>query len=143
MRKLSGCAKRCSAFEFWRTDPFDDGEWGTGISVGFETETYRYLFAIGATAWFFYGEEPFEASASIDIGRNLQGFGSSEHIKWESDLYFEDDGSLTLSAGPALYWKFTDTVHGKISWKHDFSDRQGVVDHGNGNGVKIGIGFVF
>lgn len=88
-----------------------DGEWGGGLSLGFETETYRYIFAMGAAAWFFSGDEPFEASASIDIGLNLHGFGSSGHIKLESDIHFEDDGSLTFSSGPAFYWKFTDTVH--------------------------------
>lgn len=120
-----------------------DGEWGTGLSLGYETETYRYLFSAGVTAWVFYGDEPFETIASVDVGRNFQGFGSSGHIKWENDLHFEDDGSLTWSTGPALYWMFTDTVHSKVSWKHDVSDRQGVVDHGNGDGVKFGIGFVF
>ncbi len=56
---------------------------------------------------------------------------------------FEDDGSYLLKAGLALYWKFTDTIHGRAEWKHDFIDYRGVLDHGNGETVKIGLGFVF
>ncbi len=120
-----------------------DNEWGQGVSFGYESETYEWIFSAGATAWVFYGEEPFEASASIDVGRNLHGFGSSGHINWETDAHFEDDGSFTLSAGPAFYWRINDTLHTRISWKHDFADRQGIVDHGNGDTLRIGIALVF
>jgi hypothetical protein len=120
-----------------------DGEWGTGIGFGYETETFDYIFSIGASFWHFYGDEPFEAFAHLDVAKNLRGFGSSGHLKLENDLQFEDNGSLTLTMGPALYWKFTDTIHSKVSWKKDVSDRQGILDHGNGEAFKIGIGFVY
>jgi hypothetical protein len=62
---------------------------------------------------------------------------------WETDFHYEDDGSETLSAGPALYWNLNDTAHLRLEWKHDFYDRQGILDHGNGSTFKFGIGFVF
>ena len=120
-----------------------DGEWGTGLGFGYETETFRHIFSVGASIWHYFEDEPFEVFAHLDVARNLQGFGSSGHLKLENDLQFEDNGSLTLTIGPALYWKFTDTVHTKISWKKDVSDRQGVIDHGNGEAFKIGVGFVY
>ncbi len=120
-----------------------DHEWGTGLSVGYETETYRYVFKVGASAWFYQGEEPFETFASIDLGFNLHAFDSSGNILWENDIHYEDDGSLTLSMGPSFYWRLSDTFHTKIAWKKDFFDRQGVVDHGNGSSLKIGIAVVF
>jgi len=120
-----------------------DGEWGTGFSIGYETETADWFVGIGVDAFVFDNEEPFEVGASIDFGRNVFGFGSSGQITWETDFKWEDDGSYLLSAGPALYWKFTDTIHGRMEWKHSFIDRRGVIDHGNGDTFKIGLGFAF
>ncbi|MDA7915837.1 hypothetical protein N9B94_01225 [Verrucomicrobia bacterium] len=120
-----------------------DHKWGSGIGLSYETETYRYHFGTGATAWVFQGGEPAEIHTHLDLGLNVQAFGSSGHIKWESDVQYEADGSLTFMAGPTLYWKITDTVHTQIRWKHDFFDRQGTLDHGNGDQVMLGLGFVF
>ena len=120
-----------------------DHVWGQGLSLGYETETYKFIFKVSAEAWVYYHEEPFESQFSIDIGYNLRAFKSSGHVKWETDLYYEGDNSVTLSAGPALYWRFTDTIHGRVEWKYDFYDRQGVVDHGNGNAIRAGLAVVF
>jgi len=47
-----------------------DGAWGLGAGVGYETETYRYIFAVGASVWKFDKNEPFKASGSLDVGLN-------------------------------------------------------------------------
>lgn len=120
-----------------------DNQWGNGLSLGYGTESFKYHFGASVTGWVFYGDDPDEAMLSIDAGRNVQAFGSSGYVKWETDLMYEADGTLTLAAGPALYWRITDTVHGRVDWKHDFYDRQSGQDHGNGDTVRIGIGFVF
>jgi len=120
-----------------------DGEWGGGLSLGYETETRDWFFAVGVSAWVFDGDEPFQASASLDFGRNIFAFDTGGQLTWETDFIWEDDGSQLLTAGPALYWKFTDTVHFKAEWKHDFYDQRGVADHGNGDTIKIGFGFVY
>jgi len=49
--------------------------------------------------------------------------------------------------GPVAYWRFTDLIHGQALWWHD------VIDHaepdgalgapGDGDLVRVGIGFVF
>ncbi|MGB0293125.1 MAG: hypothetical protein ACPGIA_11170 [Luteolibacter sp.] len=120
-----------------------DNEWGGGLFLGYETETADWFIGTGVSAWVFDGDEPFEMGASLDFGRNVFAFGSSGQITWETDYKWEDDGSTRLKSGPAIYWKFTDTVHGRLEWKHDFYDYRGVLDHGNGDTVKVGIGFVF
>ena len=56
---------------------------------------------------------------------------------------YEDDGTETVLAGPALYWNFNDTVHMRLEWKHDFHDRQGTLDHGNGDRLLLSLGLVF
>ena len=120
-----------------------DGEWGAGLSLGYETETAGWFISTGASVWAFEDKEPFQVGAHLDLGRNLFAFNSSGQILWETDFKWEDDGSYLLKAGPALYWKLTDTIHGRVEWKHDFIDHRGVLDHGNGDTVKIGLGFVY
>lgn len=120
-----------------------DNEWGGGLFLGYETERVDWHFAFGMNAWIFDGDEPFEAAASLDFGHHFFASDSMGLITWETDFRWEDDGSICLQAGPAIYWKFTDTLHGRIDWKHDFYNRRGILDHGNGDVVKVGLGFVF
>ena len=120
-----------------------DNEWGHGIGLDYETETANWYFHVGTSGWLYHENEPFESYSSINIGYNFEAFGSNGQILWETDFHFEDNGSETLSAGPAFYWNFNDTSHLWMEWKHDFYDRQGVLDHGNGNAFKIGMGFVW
>ena len=127
-----------------------DNEWGHGLGLGYQTETSKFNFGIDTSGWLYQGNEPFESHSSIDIGYKLYGYDLQEEqdvvkgaILWETDFHYEDDGSGTLSAGPAFYWSFNEEFHLRIEWKHDFHDRQGVLDHGNGNTFKFGIGFVF
>jgi hypothetical protein len=120
-----------------------DKEWGEGLGLGYEFETANWAFGVSSSGWLNHSNEPFESHSSLDIGYNFQALGSNGTIFWETDFHYEDDGSETLSSGPAFYWNFNDTTHLRIEWKHDFHDRQGVLDHGNGDTFKIGIGFVF
>ena len=120
-----------------------DQIWRPGISVGYETETHKWIMAIGAATSTASEGMPSKSSMNIDLGFNFRAFNSSGHAKWETDYLREGDGSETLVVGPSLYWRFTDTVHGKIMWKRDTHDRQGTLDHGNGRYVKIGLGFVY
>ena len=120
-----------------------NGEWGGGIFIGYETETANWFYAVGVNAWVFDGDEPFEAGFTFDLGYNIYAFGSSGQILWETDYQWEDDGSRVLKSGPALYWKVNDTVHLRAEWKHGFFDKRGILDHGNGDTVKVGVGFVF
>ena len=120
-----------------------DKEWGEGIGFGYSTDTSKWHFNANTSAWLNHDNQPFETFSNIDIGRHIVMENSNGTLLWETDFHFQDDGTRTLSAGPALYWNFNDTTHLRIEWKHDFLDRQGVLDHGNGDVFKISLGFVF
>jgi len=120
-----------------------DGEWGHGVSTGYETETHRYIFAVGASSWIFGGDDPFRASANLDLGLNISPFGIYGHIKWETDFIYEDDGTEKLYVGPKLYLKFTDMVHVQALYKTEIHSRRNELDHGNSSFASFGIAFVY
>lgn len=116
--------------------------WGTGISVGYETETYQLFFATSASAWVFEDPEPAEYGWSLDLGWNAR---DNMQLLWESDFKWDDEDALSLSAGPALYWRWNDHTHIRVEWKHDYISEvsRDTPDHGNGDHLSGGIGFVF
>ena len=120
-----------------------DNEWGGGLGLGYEFEMSDFAFSSSAAAWSFGGDDPSEVHISVDFGYNFLASGTNGSLFWESDFHYEDDGSKTLLAGPAFYWNFNDTSHTRLEWKHDFYDRQGVLDHGNGDVFMLSIGFVY
>ncbi|MEM1156865.1 MAG: hypothetical protein AAF649_06530 [Verrucomicrobiota bacterium] len=120
-----------------------DNVWGHGLSLGYETETHRWIFGAGSTAWIYHNDEPIETELDLKLGMNFQAFRGSGSIQWRSSFHYEGDHSMTFSTGPVLYWRFTDTIHTQFQWKHDFYDRQGTIDHGRGDAFKFGVGFVF
>ena len=120
-----------------------DGLWATGLYLGYETETAKWFISTGTSLWAFEEEKPLEVGLNLDLGRNIFAFDSSGQILWETDLQWSDDHSYLLKAGIAFYWKFTDTIHSRIEWKHDFLDYTTALDHGNGDTIKCGIGFVY
>ncbi len=120
-----------------------DNEWGGGLGLGYEFEMSDFNFSSSAAAWSFGGDDPSEVHISVDFGYNFLASGTNGSLFWESDFHYEDNGSKTLLAGPAFYWNFNDTSHTRLEWKHDFYDRQGVLDHGNGDVFMLSIGFVY
>ena len=120
-----------------------DNEWGGGLGLGYEFEMSDFAFSSSAVAWSFGGDDPSEVHISVDLGYNFLASATNGSLFWESDFHYEDDGSKTLLAGPAFYWNFNDTSHTRLEWKHDFYDRQGVLDHGNGDVFMFSIGFVY
>lgn len=119
-----------------------DRVWGTGLSFGYETETYDWFFATGASIWVFEKEEPAEWSYTLDLGWNAR---DDMQLLIETDLKWDDDNAFALSTGPALYWRWSDHVHTRIEWKHDVISKVSTneADHGNGDRISIGVGFVF
>lgn len=117
-----------------------DNSWGYGLSLGYEVETTKWFFAASVTGFYNDGAEPEEVYASVDLGWN---FNDQGQLLWETDFHGEDDGTRTVSTGPALYYRLSDTVHMRAAWKHDFYDKQGTLDHGDGDSFRLGIGFVF
>lgn len=119
-----------------------DRVWGAGIWAGYETETYDWFFATGMGFWHFEGGEPAEWTYNLDLGWNAR-----DHLQilWESDLEWDDENAFSLAAGPAIYFRWSDVVHSRIEWKHDFISEvsDATPDHGNGDHLRVGIGFVF
>ena len=130
---------------FSGTDDYEiyDNQWGNGLGLGYEYETAKFHVHVSTSGWVYHGNEPFESWSTIDLGYNFNAWNSNGALMWETDFHYEDDGSETLMAGPVLYWNINDTAHFRIEWKHDFHDRQGVMDHGNGDVFKFSLGFVF
>jgi hypothetical protein len=127
-------------------DDYDiyDRAWGAGMSVGYSTETYRYHFGVGSSTWIYAdGDEPLEVFYNLAMGINVHGLGSSGYLKWKTSVKHDTNSSFKVTAGPVAYWRFTDTVHGQLKYQHDFYDRQGGVDHGDGDSYEAGVGFVF
>ena len=117
-----------------------DREWALGLGVSYEVESYQFFFATGASLTHVFGDEPLELSSHIDIGRN---FAERGQFLIETDFHFEDDGTHFFSSGPALYWRFSDTVHTRIEWKKTFAETRGTIDHGDSTTFKVGAGWVF
>ena len=120
-----------------------DGAWGAGLSAGYETETYNYLFSAGIGAWTFGDDEPFQASAHVDLGLNFRIFKTSGHIKWETDFVYEDDGLERLLIGPHVYFRINDEFHAQVMYKKEVHSRRNALDHGNGKVIRFGIAFVY
>ncbi|CAI8289166.1 MAG: Uncharacterised protein [Opitutia bacterium UBA7350] len=116
--------------------------WGGGLSLGYETETYDFYFATSLTAWTFESPEAAEWSASFDLGWNVR---NDLQLLWESDFKWDDEDAFTLSAGPAFYWRYSDRVHTRLEWKHDFVSHMGSdrAQYGNGDRINLGIGLVY
>ena len=120
-----------------------DGAWGAGLSAGYETETYNYLFSTGMGAWSFGDGEPFRASAHMDLGLNFRLFKTSGHVKWETDFIFEDDGHEKLLVGPHVYLRINDEFHAQVMYKKEVHARRNALDHGHGKILKFGLAFVY
>lgn len=119
-----------------------DRVWGTGLSLGYETETRHVFFSAGLTGWVFERVEPAELRASVDLGWNCR---DNMQLLWETDVLLDEASQLLVSAGPAYYVRLMDEVHMRFEWKHDFKSRvsRTTADHGNGDRLSVGIGFVF
>ena len=128
--------KEDDEYEVW------NGVWGGGLSFGYETETYDWFIATSAGFWIFEQPEPAEWSYSLDIGWNAR---ENLQLLIETDLKWDEDGEFFASSGPAIYYRFSDQVHCRLEWKHEFisdvSDH--TADHGNGDRFSVGVGFVF
>ncbi|MBO61623.1 MAG: hypothetical protein CMO63_06610 [Verrucomicrobiales bacterium] len=120
-----------------------DNKWGGGLGLGYEFETHRLAFVSSASYWDFEGDKPSETGFSLDLGYKFYPLETNSQILWETDFLYKDNGTETLLAGPAFYWNFNDTTHMRLEWKHDFHDRQGTLDHGNGDRFLLSLGIVF
>ena len=118
-------------------------EFGPGLSLGYETETYNYIFRTGLSSFTFVGDTPTLSNFNLTFGLNF-AFGSRNgHLKWEQQLRYWDGMELTYRMGPTLYLRWTDLLHFQLRSTHDvYEYRLGRV-HGKAQSVRFGIGFVY
>lgn len=119
-----------------------DRLWASGLSLGYETETYQYFFATSLGGWIYEGDKAAHLNASLDIGINALDY---LQVLWENDLKYGEFGRISYATGPAIYWRWQDQVHSRIEWKHELISKvsQRNAEHGNSDRISIGIGFVF
>jgi hypothetical protein len=119
-----------------------DRLWASGLSLGYETETYQYFFATSLGGWIYESDKAAHLNASLDIGINALDY---LQVLWENDLKYGEFGRLSYATGPAIYWRWQDHVHSRIEWKHELISKvsQRNAEHGNSDRISIGIGFVF
>ena len=116
---------------------------GIGIGLGYETETYRFKFISSASYWFYMHQAPDEVSIDVKLGFNFYFFKSNGHVLWNNHVNILTDGSITVSTGATLYWRFSDLFHGQFQWLHDYYTRTHTARHGNGDLLSLGVGLVF
>ena len=119
-----------------------DRVWGTGISIGYETETYSWFVSTSAKLWVFENKEPTEWGWTLDLGwKPIDG----TLLLFETDIKWDNHDAYSISSGPAIYWRWSDRVHTRIEFKRDFISEVSTkeADHGNGDTFRFGIGFVF
>ena len=117
--------------------------WGMGLSLGYEAETYETILGVGTTAWTYLGDRAPTIAVNTTVGFNYRALWSSGHIKLKTQTLFDRDDSFTFSIGPTLFYHVTDLLHLQFKWMHDLFDHQGRVDHGNGDLFRTGVGVVF
>ncbi len=126
-----------------------------GLSLGYETESYRWHYGMGTTVWspalrqevgsteWNRMERPI-ARLQMHLGFNMHAWESSGHFKIHSYLRWGETDAYRLTVGPVLYWRFTDLVHGQAVWWHDVWDgsQQELNPQSYGDLLRLGIGFV-
>jgi hypothetical protein len=120
-----------------------DQAWGGGVALGYETEMYRAHGQVSVSGWLNSGQVSYGGALNLSLGLNYNIEGFSGHIKWKNSLQYLSNNTLVYVAGPTLYARITDTLHTQIQWMHDFYDHRGVLDHGEGDAFRVGVGLVF
>ena len=118
-------------------------EWGAGVGAGYETETNAFIVGGSVSGWSYFGNAPWKVGADAAVGLNFQFGDFNGHLKWKNHLHHWRTGTVIYRAGPRLYMRFTDTVHGQILWEHDFYTYRGQPGFAERNTYRVGVGFVY
>ena len=130
---------------FSGTDDYEiyDNEWGNGLGWDMNTRPLNFTCTLAPVVGCITETNPSNPGPrSISATTSMRG-APTRHSCGRRIFTTRMMVQETLLAGPALYWNINDIAHFRIEWKHDFHDRQGVLDHGNGDVFKFSLGFVF
>lgn len=118
-------------------------EFGLGLSLGYETETYDYIVRTGMSAFTFMEDTPTIYTLGATLGLNFSLGSRNGHLKWQQRLKYWDGIEFTYTMGPVVYLRWTDLLHFQVRSTHDvYEFRTGPV-HGKAHTVRIGAGLVF
>ena len=118
-------------------------EFAPGISLGYETETYNYIFRTGVSTFIFIGETPSLSYFNLTMGLNFNIGSRNGHLKWNQQLKYWDGVEITYTMGPILYFRWTDLVHFQLKSTHDVYEKRIGKVHGKAHTVRLGVGLVF
>ncbi len=118
-------------------------EFAPGISLGYETETYNYIFRTGVSTFVFIGETPSLSYFNLVLGLNFNIGSRNGHIKWNQQLKYWDGVEITYTMGPILYFRWSDLIHFQLKSTHDVYEKRIGKVHGKAHTVRLGVGFVY
>ncbi len=116
--------------------------WGSGLFAGYETETFRWFFAVGASYWVYEKDKPEVFKANLDMGVNPT---DATQVLLEIDYRSEDDGAGAWTLGPSFYYRQNLQTHWRIELKKDYHESvgRGRIDYASETKLSVGVGFVF
>ena len=118
-------------------------EFGPGLSLGYETETFNYIFRTGLSSYTFIGETPSLHFFNLTFGLNFSFGSRNGHLKWEQKIKYWNGVEFTYTMGPILYLRWTDLLHFQLKSTHDVYERRLGRVHGKANTFRLGVGLVF
>ena len=116
--------------------------WGGGLFAGYETETYRWFFAIGAAYWVYEKDKPEAFKANLDFGINPT---NRTQVLVEIDYLSENNDAGYIKIGPSFYFRQNMHTHWRIEFKKNYRESVGRnrTDYANESMMSVGLGFVF
>ncbi len=119
-------------------------EFGSGLTVGYGTETYQYLGHIWVTGYYFFGDTPANVFIEADVGRNYQLGSKNGHIKLLTNTRINEDGEVSFALGPIVYYRITDLWHAQLRTMHDlYRHTVGPLRFGKQHSYRLGLAVVF
>ena len=127
--------------------PVADGSWDVGLSFGWEAESVRWFAGAGIGAWWNgTGDSNVrELAAHLDLGWNVT---DRFVIYWEMDPEWNEGrgakpNHFAFQAGPAMYYRWTDTLHSRIEYKTPLYEDVDGVALTDGSEITVGLGGVW
>ena len=118
-------------------------QFGTGVSLGYETETYNYIVKTGLSSIAYAGNVPMQHQANLTLGLNFFVGERNGHVKLQQQLRHQAGIETTYALVPIVYLRWTDLIHFQIRTSHDIYEHRTGPIHGKMHSARFGIGFVY
>ena len=114
----------------------------SGLSIGYETETYYYHLGSNVSAWYVTDESTPLLNAEVSTGMNGFFFGFNGHMKVVLDMHRMPSGRINSHLGPTIYGMITDDWHWQLKSRHTASALQHRSRFQSDHTVSLGLGWV-